>query len=313
MRTYFWRRDGRGGRWVLQEFDITIPYAGAGRAPRLDGEWGATPVPALTLPRRAHGSLRLRMRTNPLDDLVLQDMRSDEVAGHCDWNDRVIVAFQERGRSRMSAGRQVVDVPAGQVRAMRGVSSSWDWATADGTAVTILSLPAAGVRFRGRQRPVAAAGGGPAARMLLAHLRTWAEVTDRLSPAASRAARDVALELFQALLDDHVADDLPAPLVRAAMDWIDGRLLDRDLNPRAVADSLFVSARSLHRAFASEDASVMGYVRGKRLDRARADLTATSLTVSEIAARWHFADGGHFIKAYRKRFGERPGSTRRRG
>lgn len=303
---------------MLHTIDITIPYADARSARGLESEWSrqaggdVTPVPALTLPRRRHGSFQLRMRMNPLSDLVLQDMRTDEIAGHCDWTDRVITAFQRRGRSRVSVSGQVTTVPAGLVCAMRG-ESSWDWETGDDTSLTILALPAADVRFPGRQRSVAAAEDGPAARMLLAHLRAWAEVNDRLSPAASWAARNAALELFQGLLDDQVVDEVPAALVRAAMEWIDGRLLDRDLNPRAVADFLFVSPRSLHRAFASEDASVMGYVRGRRLDRARSDLAATALTVSEIAARWHFADGSHFIKAYKKRFGELPGSTRQRG
>jgi AraC-like DNA-binding protein len=303
---------------VLHKIDITIPYAGAERARMLESEWSrqaggeVTPVPALTLPRRTHGSFQLRMRMSPMADLVLQDMRSDEIAGHCDWTDRVITAFQQRGRSRVSVARQVTTVPAGLVCALRG-GSSWDWETGDDTSLTILSLPAADVRFPSRQPSIAAAADGPAARMLLAHLRTWAEMSDRLSPAASWAARNAALELFQGLLDDHVIDEVPVALVRAAMEWIDARLLDRALNPRAVADYLFVSPRSLHRAFAREDESVMEYVRGKRLDRARSELASTSLTVSELAARWHFADGSHFIKAYKKRFGELPGSTRQRG
>jgi AraC-like DNA-binding protein len=36
----------------------------------------------------------------------------------------------------------------------------------------------------------------------------------------------------------------------------------------------------------------------------------TSLTMSQLAARWHFSDGSHFIKAYKKKFGELPGDRR---
>lgn len=56
----------------------------------------------------------------------------------------------------------------------------------------------------------------------------------------------------------------------------------------------------------------MEYLRGRRLEGARTDLKATSLTVSEIAARWHFADSSHFVKAYKKRFGETPTASRQR-
>ncbi|MFC7022952.1 helix-turn-helix transcriptional regulator [Promicromonospora thailandica] len=69
--------------------------------------------------------------------------------------------------------------------------------------------------------------------------------------------------------------------------------------------------RTLYRAFAQgSTSSVMAYVRERRLDRARLDLSGTRLTVSEVAARWQFADSSHFVKAYRKRFGTTPAADR---
>jgi AraC-like DNA-binding protein len=297
--------------------DITVPYADANRAQIVSSEWRrqggkkVTPVPALTLPRRTDGSYTVRMRMKNMTDLVLQDMYSEEIAGHCEWDDRVMAVFQLRGRSRLSVARQMKAVSAGLVCATRS-ESTWDWETGPGTRVAILALPANEVRFPKTQRSITAEQDSPAARMLLAHLRTWADLYDDLSPAAKWAARNAALELFHGLLNDQVIDDeqFSATLVRAAMEWMDSRLLDRDLDPRAVADSLFVSTRSLHRAFTSQATSVMGYVRERRLERARSELMATSLTISEIAARWHFSDSSHFIKAYKKRFGELPSSRR---
>jgi AraC-like DNA-binding protein len=55
----------------------------------------------------------------------------------------------------------------------------------------------------------------------------------------------------------------------------------------------------------------MGYVRERRPERAGAELMSTHLSVSEIAARWHFADSSHFVKACRRRFGETPTGRRR--
>jgi AraC-like DNA-binding protein len=84
-----------------------------------------------------------------------------------------------------------------------------------------------------------------------------------------------------------------------------------DLDPRAIADALHASVRTLHRAFATSEVSVMELVRQRRLERARADLLSTTCTVSEIAARWHFTDSSHFIRAYKKRYGETPTTLRR--
>jgi hypothetical protein len=253
---------------------ITVPYGDTDRAEKISSEWrrqggeGTTPVPSLTLPRRTDGSYTVHMRMKNMAGLVFQDMYSDEIAGHCEWDGRAMAVFQLRGRSRLSVARQMKDVSAGLVCATRS-ESAWDWETGSGTRVAILSLPAREVRFPKAQRSVTAERESPAARMLLAHLHTWADLDGELSPAAQWSARNAALELFHGLLNDQVIDDeqFSATLVRAATEWIDGRLADRDLDPRAVADSLFVSTRSLHRAFASQSTSVMGYVRDRRLER----------------------------------------------
>lgn len=55
----------------------------------------------------------------------------------------------------------------------------------------------------------------------------------------------------------------------------------------------------------------MEHVRQRRLARARADLLSTDWTVSAIAARWHFHDSSHFIRAHKKRYGETPNTLRR--
>ncbi len=50
----------------------------------------------------------------------------------------------------------------------------------------------------------------------------------------------------------------------------------------------------------------MGYARERRLSRVNMELTTETWTVSELAARWHFTDESHLIRAYRNRFGETP-------
>jgi AraC-like DNA-binding protein len=308
-------RDNSAGHVTI---DITVPYAEVRRAQILQSEWqrqagdGVMPVPALTLPRRTDGSYRIRMQMTKMADLVVQDMYSEEVTGHCRWDDQFITAVQLRGTSRVAVARQMNSVSAGLLCATQS-QSVWDWEVGSGTRLAIFALPASEIRFPRNQRSIIAEQDGAAARMLLSHLRSWADVNGSLSPTASWAARNAAVELFHGLLNDQVIDDaqFSETLARAAMEWIDSRLSDRDLDPRAVAKVLFVSTRTLHRAFANQATSVMGYVRERRLDRARWELMSTSLTVSEVAARWHFTDSSHFIKAYKKKFGELPGALPR--
>ncbi|MEU0950239.1 helix-turn-helix domain-containing protein [Streptomyces canus] len=59
----------------------------------------------------------------------------------------------------------------------------------------------------------------------------------------------------------------------------------------------------LHWAFAAVEESVSGYIRRSRLQWA---CTAPSgrPSVSELAAQWQFADSSHFIRAFKKEYGQ---------
>jgi AraC-like DNA-binding protein len=92
------------------------------------------------------------------------------------------------------------------------------------------------------------------------------------------------------------------------MEVADGRLADPGLSPSWLARELNVSVRTLHRAFAAAGESVGAYVRRRQPEEARAELAVPDVrrSVSEVAARWQFADGSHFVRAFRKRYGETP-------
>ncbi|MEU9063627.1 helix-turn-helix transcriptional regulator [Streptomyces sp. NPDC048430] len=69
-----------------------------------------------------------------------------------------------------------------------------------------------------------------------------------------------------------------------------------------------VSPRTLQRAFAREGRALSNYIRRRRLEEACRELVAPHrrMTVTEIAARWQFADSGHFARAFRKYYGRTP-------
>lgn len=97
------------------------------------------------------------------------------------------------------------------------------------------------------------------------------------------------------------------PLVRAAHDLVDRLLTDPELTPALLAERLHVSLRTLHRAFASAGEPVAAFIRRRRLEEARGALgSATRRSVSEIAAHWQFSDTSHFIRTFRRRYGQTP-------
>lgn len=301
-----------------------MSYADENRNHVLLKEWQrqagqVLPAPPLCLPRHGEGSYTVRIRQQALFDFFVEDQYSDAVAGRTGgpvghMADRIAAHLTIRGEWRFASARDRFTVGAGLLL-VRSNEKPWDFEVDNGTKSLLLLLPAEDIR---RSLPGGQAfmveQDTPAVRLLLGHLHTWAGLSRSLSPVAARSARAAGLELFRGLLNDQVVDDeeFSAALARAAMEYIEDRLLkDPDLGPSAIAASLHVSVRTLHRAFANEGASVMGYVQERRLELARAQLFSSSSTVSEIAARWHFTDSSHFIKSYRKRFGDSPTADRR--
>lgn len=304
--------------------NITVPSAGENRDRALADQWRRhggedLPVPPMRLPRSGEGAYRVRIRQRALGDCVLEDQYSDAAAGRTGGlvdhrAHGVIVHLTTGGQWRFASERRRFTVRPGLLF-VRDNEIPWDFEIDRGTRSHVFQLPADDFRRALRGRPAfLVEQDAPAARLLLGHLDRWAGLPAGLSPEAGRAARSAGLELFRGLVNDQVIDDeeFSAALARAAMDRIDERLLtDPDLSPAAIAVGLHVSVRTLHRAFAGEDVSVMGYVRGRRLDRARAELLSSTVTVSETAARWHFTDASHFVKCYRRRFGTSPAGDRR--
>ncbi|XVV39693.1 helix-turn-helix domain-containing protein [Streptomyces sp. CA-100214] len=304
--------------------DVTVAYANENRNRVLLREWqrqggDSVPAPPMHLPRHSEGTYRARIWKQDLLDLFLEDQYSDALAGGTGGpgghlEDRIVTSVTLNGEWRFATKGQRATAAAGTVCVRRN-EGLWDFEVARGTRAITLVIPASEIRFPQNTRAVIAEQASPAAALLLAHLRLWAELADGLGAAPAGAARNATLELFRGLMNDQVIDDTEfAPaLLRAAMDHIEARLLgEPDLDPKGIAAALNVSVRTLYRAFGQAGtSSVMGHVRERRLERARADLLSTHLSVSEIAARWHFADSSHFVKAYKKRFAETPTAGRR--
>ncbi|MFJ4795114.1 helix-turn-helix domain-containing protein [Kitasatospora purpeofusca] len=132
-----------------------------------------------------------------------------------------------------------------------------------------------------------------------------------LAPAGVAAAQNTLVELAKAVVKgrfDDVEPRLAPALVQAAKDLADRLLADSELSPALLARELNVSVRTLHRAFAAVGEQVTAYIRHRRLHEARLALDEPSgrPSVTEIAAHWQFADGSHFTRAFKKRYGRTP-------
>jgi AraC family transcriptional activator of tynA and feaB len=148
----------------------------------------------------------------------------------------------------------------------------------------------------------------PEMRLLLVHASLLHDTIGELTEAGITAARSALIELVRGVVRcyvDGAEPTLARALVRAARELADQRLAHPELTPGMLARELNVSVRTLSRAFASTSESVGAYVRRRRLEEARRELAA-GYTVTQVAARWQFADSSHFIRVFRKRYGHTP-------
>ncbi|MFH8533903.1 helix-turn-helix domain-containing protein [Streptomyces tendae] len=268
------------------------------------------------------GAFRIRVRAAKAADTVIADVTSERFVGSptgaAEGDDRVLLHLMRRGSWRFAPadGRHAhesVTVPAGRFIARRnGRPTHFDVSPA--ARATVLILPVAVLGRPAREGPIVGPGDSGEMRVLMAHADMMRETVGELSGAGLEAARDALVELASGALRrafDDVEPRLALPLARAAMALADERLAYADLSPRSLAQWLKVSERTLHRAFAGTGETVAGYVRRRRLERARHELLTPwgRPAVSEVAARWHFADSSHFTRAFKRQFGENPSQT----
>jgi AraC-like DNA-binding protein len=97
---------------------------------------------------------------------------------------------------------------------------------------------------------------------------------------------------------------------------IETLLPDPGLSLRRVADEEGVSSRYVQKLFASVDETFSHYLRTRRLERCRTDLSSPQharLSISEICFRWGFNGSAHFSRAFRDQYGLSPREFRRGG
>jgi AraC-like DNA-binding protein len=102
-------------------------------------------------------------------------------------------------------------------------------------------------------------------------------------------------------------------LLASVQSFIDQRLGDPELSPSMIAAANHVSLRYLYKLFETQQTTVAGWIRQRRLERCRHDLLDPTLrhwSVSAIAARWGLVDPAHFSRVFRAAYGLPPAEYR---
>jgi len=97
--------------------------------------------------------------------------------------------------------------------------------------------------------------------------------------------------------------------------FIEAHLAEPALNPAEVASAVGISVRQLQRLFAQKGSTAGEWIRQRRLERCRTDLSDPRLSrksITEISFLWGFSDSAHFSRSFKTRFGVSPRMFRAR-
>ncbi|MDN0196641.1 helix-turn-helix domain-containing protein [Streptomyces sp. S.PNR 29] len=136
-------------------------------------------------------------------------------------------------------------------------------------------------------------------------------IGDRLA----RSAMDLVTVLVMELLETETAAEASS-VSRAGTEmllrirtYIEEHLMEPDLSPEAIARAHHISVRYLHKLFQNDGTTVSQWVRQRRLDACRHELSRTPnrrITVAAVAHRWGFSSPAHFSRTFRDAYGMSP-------
>jgi AraC-like DNA-binding protein len=183
---------------------------------------------------------------------------------------------------------------------------------------SLLPLPRSRLRELTAQRISPTTGLGDLTSQFLLQL---ARNVDHYNPVEAARLSTAALEVLATRLA-HELDihDWGTPearrhaLLTTVQAFIHQHLGDPAMTPAAIAAAHYISVRTLHQLFHDEGLTVAGWIRQRRLERCRRDLSDPVLAarpVGAIAARWGFASASDFSRAFRTAHGLPPGEYRR--
>lgn len=295
-----------------------------GEAQRISQDWEGGPLSHLahlTIPQpSADRGFRFSANGRLFGGLFLARVYCDSLAGVSGNNvdqDPIVAHLVTSGRLVYTRKGVSHTATPGQIL-IRDARTTWGFTCAPATRAHAVTIPRHLVLSRmGSPRALDKAYISdvttPEVRLLQNFLEALEKSSGDLdqSVAAQKIAQDACATLFSGLLSDRFTpgiQDHPNATVNAAKNAIEKNLSRHDLSPVMISQLIGVSLRTLHRSFSDSNDSVMTFIRRRRLERAHDELLQRGATtnVSEIAARWQFADASHFIRHFKSFYGTTP-------
>ncbi|MFC5264224.1 helix-turn-helix domain-containing protein [Kribbella qitaiheensis] len=238
--------------------------------------------------------------------------------------ERLALAVQVIGTGAFSQDKHVQQVHTGELMLV-DLTSPYEFAwSGHGASLAFqidysdLGLSVETVRAAASRLP-----SSPVYDLMLHHLSGLPPISDALQGTRSGPMLGAATtNLVRALLASAADDDrnhrpAMADVLFTRITWyVRQHLADPDLTPARVASEHYISLRYLYKLFASHHLSFEQWLINERLEGARRHLTspaARHLPIAAIAARWGFADPGHFTRRFRHAYGMTPRDWRRSG
>ncbi|MER7983931.1 helix-turn-helix domain-containing protein [Streptomyces sp. NPDC095817] len=306
------------------ELKANLPAQQTQNAERFFREWERGPFSHLNrikIPDSAVGSeFRFNASGHLLDDVLSAHVYCDSISGVSGRErdqDPIVADVVLSGWIEFTNGKNRTLVKSGQI-CIRDTRATWEFVCAPATIARVVMVPRHLVTPRIASQRVfneafIADIETPEVKFFLSIMGAVGNNSSDLksSSITQEMARETCATLIASIVSRRVNSGLSEhsiAAVAAAKKVIMDNLSNYDLSPQMVAQSVGVSLRTLHRSFALNDESVMSFARRMRLQKAHEDLTKAGATasVSEISARWYFADASHFIRHFKAVYGETP-------
>ena len=135
--------------------------------------------------------------------------------------------------------------------------------------------------------------------------------TDGLSQKEGTAIVEAYFDILSACVGlckpDRDADNRTTrELCLRVENFIAEHLAEPTLRPAPIAAAAGISVRHLHRLFARKGRTVGDWIRERRLEQCRNDLSDARLrdrTITDIAFHWGFSESAHFSRSFKELFG----------
>ncbi|WP_084298795.1 helix-turn-helix domain-containing protein [Mycobacterium genavense] len=132
-------------------------------------------------------------------------------------------------------------------------------------------------------------------------------------PLASSRLADATLDLLAALFAEQLAVEpggsSNAGLLLRVQAYIENQLSDPYLDVPSIAAAHYISVRTLQKLFEGAGQTVTGWIRIRRLEHCRKDLSNPDLaerSIASIAANWGLIDPSHFSRMFSSTYGVCP-------